>query len=144
MCNFLPKTSGIEKYVFLLKTSKNDRCKHCIEVIHYFLIVMKPVTLQVHSGLFQKLEAPPRRQTYFQLKIWEFPGSNFDLKKMGILKIVLKNGNSPIFYVKNSKKLGIQIFFTKNDWIFWEFPCFLYPCNQKSAYFLGFPNEKCG
>ena len=34
------------------------------------------------NGLFQKLEAPhPRRQKYVKLKIWEFPGSNFDLKK---------------------------------------------------------------
>ena len=29
-----------------------------------------------------------KKKTYFKLKIWEFPGSNFDLKKMEILKIV--------------------------------------------------------
>ena len=28
---------------------------------------------------------------------------------MGILKIVLKNGNSQFFYVKSSKKLGIPM-----------------------------------
>ena len=52
---------------------------------------------------------------------------------MGILKIVLKNGNSQFFMSKIVKKLGIPIFCTKNDWIFWEFPCLLHPCNQKSV-----------
>ena len=34
-------------------------------------------------GLFQKLEAshPQEVQAYFKLKIWKFPGLNFDLKK---------------------------------------------------------------
>ena len=49
----------------------------------------------------------------------------------------------PNFYVKNSQKLGIPIFFSKNDWKFWEFPCLLYPCDQKALDFGGFPNEKC-
>ena len=31
---------------------------------------------------------------------------------------------------------------TKNDWIFWEFPCLLYPCNQKSAQFFGISQWK--
>ena len=56
---------------------------------------------------------PQRRQTYFKLKIWEFPGSNFDLKKMEILKIVLKNGNSQFFMSKIVKKMGIPIFVLK-------------------------------
>ena len=29
-----------------------------------------------------EIRGTPLRQTYFKLKIWEFPGSNFDLKKM--------------------------------------------------------------
>ena len=59
---------------------------------------------------------------------------------MRISKIVLKNGNSQFRYVKNRKKWEFPCFCTKNDWIFWEFPCLLYPCNQKSAqFFLDFP-----
>ena len=76
---------------------------------------------------------PQRRQIYFQLKIWEFPGSNFDLKN-GNSKNCFKKWEFQIFYVKNSEKLEIPIFCTKNDWIFGEFPYLLYPCNQKSAY----------
>ena len=46
----------------------------------------------------------------------------------------------PNFYVKNSKKKGIPIFWTKKDWIFWEFQCLLYPCNQKKyLIFWDFP-----
>ena len=32
--------------------------------------------------------------------------------------------------------MEISIFCTKNDQIFLEFPCILYPCDQKSAYFF--------
>ena len=85
-------------------------------------------------GLFHKLEAPPwRRQKYFKLKIWEFPGLNFDLKNMGILKIVFKNGNSQLFMSKIVRNWEFPFFCAKNNWIFWEFQCLLYPCNQKSA-----------
>ena len=45
------------------------------------------------NGLFQKLEAPPKEDKHIlNFKKREFPGSNFDLKKMRILKIVFKMG----------------------------------------------------
>ena len=37
---------------------------------------------------------PQKKTNIFSVKNLGIPGSNFDLKKMGILKIVLKNGNS--------------------------------------------------
>ena len=61
-------------------------------------------------GLFQKLEAPPKGQTYFKLKIWEFLGSNFDLKN-GNSKKCFKKWEFPIFYVKNSFKKWELTFF---------------------------------
>ena len=50
-------------------------------------------------------------KTYLKLKIWEFPGSNFDLKKWNS-ENCFKKWEFPIFYVKNSKKLGFPIFCT--------------------------------
>ena len=97
------------------------------------------------NGLFQKLEAPPKEDKHtFKLKIWEFPGSNFDLKKMGILKIVLKNGNSHLFMSKIVKTWEFPFFVLKmiedigNSHVFFTF------VTKKVLNFLGFTNEKCG
>ena len=65
-------------------SSKMSRNLQILILMSYNFV--KPSAACIVIGLFQKLEAPPR-QTYVQLKIWEFPGSNFDLKKMGILGI---------------------------------------------------------
>ena len=84
-----------------------------------------------------------RRKTYFKLKIWEFPGSNFDLKKMGILKIVLKMG-IPNFLVKNSKKWEVPFFVLKMIEDFGNSHVFFTLATKKVLNFGGFPNEKCG
>ena len=56
----------------------------------YFLVYLKKE--QQQWAISEIRGTPWRRQTYFKLKIWKFPGSKFDLKKMGILKFVLKIG----------------------------------------------------
>ena len=60
-----------------------------------------------------------------RLKFWPLQNGNS--------KNCIKKWEFPIFYVKNSTKLGIPIFCTQNDWKFWEFPCLLYPCNLKKC-----------
>ena len=57
-----------------------------------------------------------KRQTYFVLKIVNSRAQILTFKKMGILKIVLKNGHSQFFMSKIVKlKNGNFIFSTKND-----------------------------
>ena len=43
------------------------------------------VTLQYSIELFQKLEDLQKKTSIFYVKIWKFQGSNFDMKKGGIL-----------------------------------------------------------
>ena len=61
---------------------------------------------------------------------------------MGILKIVLKNGNSQFFMSKMVKK---KLFFVlKMIEYFGNSHVFFTLATKKVLSFLGFPNEKCG
>ena len=64
---------------------------------------------------------------------------------MGILKIVLKNGNSQFFMSKTVKKNWEFTFFVlKMIEYFGNSHVFFTLATKKVRNFLGFPNEKCG
>ena len=68
----------------------------------------------IYWAILDSRGTPLKGQAYFKLQIWEFHGSNFDLKKMGILKFAgEKNVNSKFSMSKTCKKLGIPILYYK-------------------------------
>ena len=63
---------------------------------------------------------------------------------MGILKIVLKNGNSQFFYVKIVKNWEFPFFVLKMIEYFGNSSVFFTLATKKVLNFWGFPNLKCG
>ena len=62
---------------------------------------------------------------------------------MGILKIVLKNGNSQIFMSKIVKNWEFPFFVLKMIEYFGNSHVFFTHATKKGLNFVGFPNEKC-